>query len=124
MRVLTIVTGLILSSANCVITSCSASISSAEKNGQINAEREKRISSTVKNCEIHGGPMERKWEISLDSYPFDVTGPFQKKRQMLFFNDGTTFSSCCGYHPTERIWVCPECSRISIRERKRRGISE
>lgn len=113
-----------MAAAVCVITSCSLFVSPAVKAERAKAEQERQIASVRKSCEIHGTPMERKLEVSLDSYPFDVTGPFQKKRRLLFFNDGTTFSSCCGYHAAEMTWVCPECSRASIRERKRRGIVE
>lgn len=88
------------------------------------AGQESHVASEGKNCEIHGITMVRKLEVSIDSYPFDVTGPFQKKRRKLFYNDGTTFSSCCGYHPAEMTWVCPKCSKASIRERKRCGITE
>lgn len=120
MRLFATATGLIFSSVVCLITSCSPAV----KAEQVKATREKRIASENKHCEIHGAPMKRKLEIFVDFYPFDLTSPFQKKRRLLFFNDGTTFSSCCGYHPAEMTWVCPECSTISVQERKRRGISE
>jgi hypothetical protein len=84
---------------------------------------ESRIAREGKNCEVHGIPMVRKLEVPLDPYPLDATGAFQKKRRQLFYNDGTTFMGC-GYQPRELTWTCARCSEISLRERKRRGITE
>jgi len=74
-----------------------------------------RMLSDCSLCTVHRIPMKRQLEdiTSHDNYPRS----FHRRRERLFPNDGGAYLMCGG-GLRRLIWACPECERLSAKDRE------